>query len=164
MTSEYRDIPGFPGYSVTRDGRVRGPRGRDLKPRTAHRGHLNVGAYLVPGKQVCLMVHIAVLLAWVGPRPDGLVGCHSDDDPSNNHVDNLRWDTRSANARDSVRNGGHPSHALRGKYKTLNDELVKSVKSRLAKGERHRDIAAEVGISKTTVGRILHGKIGAHVQ
>jgi hypothetical protein len=43
----------------------------------------------------------------VGPRPEGLEGCHWNDDPTDNRVDNLRWGTRSANVLDSVRNGTH---------------------------------------------------------
>jgi hypothetical protein len=50
------------------------------------------------------LVHHLVLEAFVGPRPDGQVGCHFDDDPRNNRVENLRWDTSSANALDRVRN------------------------------------------------------------
>lgn len=53
------------------------------------------------------LVHQLVLEAFVGPRPDGLVACHFDDNPQNNHVSNLRWDTYSANSHDQVRNGGH---------------------------------------------------------
>jgi hypothetical protein len=58
-------------------------------------------------------MHILVLEAFVGPRPAGMEGCHWDDDPTNNHLSNLRWDTRSANARDAVRNGRN-----QGKNKT----------------------------------------------
>ena len=48
-----------------------------------------------------------VLEAFVGPRPDGHECCHYDDDPMNNHLSNLRWDTRSANSFDAIRNGRH---------------------------------------------------------
>jgi hypothetical protein len=34
-------------------------------------------------------------------------GCHRNDVPDDNRVENLRWDTRSANVLDSVRNGTH---------------------------------------------------------
>lgn len=52
-------------------------------------------------------IHRLVLEAFWGPCPDGHVACHYDDDSSNNHLDNLRWDTRSGNEYDKVRNGGH---------------------------------------------------------
>jgi hypothetical protein len=50
-------------------------------------------------------VHTLVLEAHVGPCPSGLECCHWDDDPTNNHVSNLRWDTRTANRQDALRNG-----------------------------------------------------------
>jgi hypothetical protein len=50
---------------------------------------------------------LLALEAFVGPRPDGFVGCHNDDDPLNNHISNLRWDTYSGNNRDLVRLGTH---------------------------------------------------------
>lgn len=51
------------------------------------------------------LVPTLVLIAFVGPRPAGLDGCHNDGDASNNRVTNLRWDTRSANCYDRVRHG-----------------------------------------------------------
>jgi hypothetical protein len=45
-----------------------------------------------------------VLPAFVGPRPDGTLGCHWDDDHENNDLSNLRWCTPLANAHDRARN------------------------------------------------------------
>jgi hypothetical protein len=53
------------------------------------------------------LVHHLVLEAFVGPQPPGAEGCHWNDDPTDNRLENLRWDTRSANQFDSVRNGTH---------------------------------------------------------
>jgi hypothetical protein len=50
-------------------------------------------------------VHRLVLLAFVGPCPKGMEACHWDDNPGNNHLSNLRWDTSLANKRDMARNG-----------------------------------------------------------
>lgn len=61
------------------------------------------------GKKRTHRVHIVVLTAFVGPRPKGCVACHYDDRRGNNRLDNLRWDTRSANAIDAKRNGRMPS-------------------------------------------------------
>lgn len=43
--------------------------------------------------------------AFLGPRPDGLVVRHLDDDRTNNRASNLAYGTASDNQRDSVRNG-----------------------------------------------------------
>lgn len=50
-------------------------------------------------------VHLLVLEAFVGPRPDGHVACHSDDVYTNNTLSNLRWDLPAANYEDQKRNG-----------------------------------------------------------
>lgn len=49
-------------------------------------------------------IHRLVLEAFVGPRPDDMDACHWDDDPTNNRLINLRWDTRKENGSDKIRN------------------------------------------------------------
>lgn len=58
-------------------------------------------------KRIRTRVHILVLEAFVGPRPDGYAACHNDGNVDNNHVSNLRWDTYSANNYDMVQHGTH---------------------------------------------------------
>jgi hypothetical protein len=113
----WKPVPGYEGaYEVSDAGQVRsldrldarGRRrtGKQLSLRKQPSGHLTVSLCLdrLPRS---FQVHHLVLMAFVGPRPEGMEGCHYDDNPSNNHLDNLRWDTRSANQLDSVRNGTH---------------------------------------------------------
>ena len=50
-------------------------------------------------------VHSLVLEAFTGPRPEGMWGLHGDDDPSNNHLSNLRWGSPKDNSRDMVSRG-----------------------------------------------------------
>ena len=59
------------------------------------------------GKIWRVRVHRLVLEAFVGPAPDGMDGCHRDDDKDNNTLDNLYWGTRAENMADQVRNGRH---------------------------------------------------------
>lgn len=47
-------------------------------------------------------VHVLVLNAFRGPKPDGLICCHNNGDPLDNRLANLRWDTYSSNARDTL--------------------------------------------------------------
>lgn len=54
-------------------------------------------------------VHRLVLSAFTGPCPPGMECCHNDGDPSNNRPENLRWDTRSSNARDKRVHGTDPN-------------------------------------------------------
>ena len=48
-----------------------------------------------------------VLLAFAGPRPPGMEACHANGDASDDRLENLRWDTSSANKFDTVRHGNH---------------------------------------------------------
>ena len=109
---EWRPVPGFPGYEVSDLGQVastrvwRGKPGRRLlRPAPNGRsGHLKVWLSSTP-RQVSRYVHHLVAEAFIGPRPDGLLVCHNDDNPSNNAVWNLRYGTYSDNEYDKVRNG-----------------------------------------------------------
>ena len=59
------------------------------------------------GRRVTKRIHVIVLEAFRGSRPTGFVSCHNDGDPSNNRVDNLRWDSQSENLNDAVRHKTH---------------------------------------------------------
>lgn len=51
-------------------------------------------------------VHRLVLMAFVGPCPPGMEGCHFPDrSPQNNRLENLRWDTKAANEADKEIHG-----------------------------------------------------------
>jgi hypothetical protein len=53
-------------------------------------------------------IHMLVAVAFLGPRPTPKhVVCHHDGTRDNNRLENLRWDTQSANLRDAVRHGTH---------------------------------------------------------
>lgn len=110
MKQQWRQISGHSGYEVSNHGRVRSFRQLDsngdpriLKPVPRAKGHLQVS---LRGKWCA--IHILVLEAFVGPRPEGLLGLHRDDDKTHNYVGNLYWGTYSDNAYDAVRNGTHP--------------------------------------------------------
>jgi hypothetical protein len=118
----WRDVVGYDGwYQVSdmgrarsvdrvihrRDGVVRFVRGQLLAPfpysGKADRRYLCV-RLIRDGVRATRPVHQLVLEAFVGPRPDGTLGCHWDDDHENNDLSNLRWCTPLANARDRARN------------------------------------------------------------
>lgn len=55
------------------------------------------------------LVHHLVMFAFIGPRPfKGADILHEDDNKTNNHLSNLRYDTHSANEREKVQHGRHP--------------------------------------------------------
>lgn len=88
--------------------RERVAQGRVLKPGKDVHGVRYVQLTGDGRRKVC-RVHLLVLEAFVGPRPEGMEGCHWDDDKENNCIANLRWDTHAANMQDAIRNGSRPS-------------------------------------------------------
>jgi len=116
----WKPIPGYEGqYEVSDQGRVRsldrhvecvGPikgaylskkKGRMLRPGPSNFGHMSV----VLGRRNTQFVHKLVLIAFIGPAPHKHECCHSNGDPADNRLVNLRWGTRSENIMDSVRQG-----------------------------------------------------------
>lgn len=96
-----RKVIGKNGISQNRKGKL-------LRQSTSHNGYKRVSLRNLDVKKD-FKVHRLVLEAFVGPCPSGMQGCHNDGDQANNHVDNLRWGTRSENEYDKVGHGTHNS-------------------------------------------------------
>lgn len=60
------------------------------------------------GRKAVRAAHRLVAEAFLGEPPVRSEVCHWDGDKANNRLSNLRYDTRSANSLDSVRQGLHP--------------------------------------------------------
>lgn len=148
-------------YEVSNFGRVRRSvdgvnthAGKLLAPLRNASGHLRV-CLNARNPSVRVMIHRLVLEAFVGPCPSGMEACHNDNDPSNNRVENLRWDTRSNNQLDRHNAGGW-----------INHQGEKNGRARLTRGDvvalrenpaRIAEIAARTGISLSTARRAIRG-------
>lgn len=160
----WKDIPGFEGkYQASSHGRIRSvdhrvrvvargteatrlSRGCVLRPGRSRDGHVSV----VLGRGYgSMLVHTAVALAFLGPRPEGLDVCHNDGNPENNHPDNLRYDTRTDNILDVYRLGG------RWRKLTLDD--IREIKRLMDDGAVGAEVARQFGVSQSTVSKIKLG-------
>jgi hypothetical protein len=105
MKTETREIPSFPDYRASADGRIWSTKrqGRWLKPCTSQ-GYPRVSLRR-DGQTYARPVHVLIAEAFHGPRPNGMQVCHNDGDPSNPSAANLRYDTPSGNMRDMVKHG-----------------------------------------------------------
>ena len=114
-SEQWKPVPGYAGlYEVSSHGQVRSLEKRDtlgriregttLSPGKKASGHLYV-ILSKNGKKRSHYVHRIVLEAFYGPCPAGMHACHWNDNPEDNTIDNLRWDTPSANLYDALRNG-----------------------------------------------------------
>lgn len=166
----WRPIPGFEGlYSVSDHGRVRAePRsvrrtdgrvqqrvGGILAPGAVQSGHLMV-TLCRDGSRDRRRVHRLVLEAFVGPNPPGTEGCHNDGDPTNNRLENLRWDTVLANKADRERHGRTARGERHGRSK-LTVAQVAELRRLRAAGATQTSLAERFGISQPHVSAICRG-------
>jgi len=147
-------------YEVSDAGRIRSlPRkrwqgkvyclvnGTELKPGRCKSGHTTVS---ICG--VSAYVHRMVLEAFVGECPPGMECCHWDGRPSNNRLDNLRWDTRKSNRADQLRHGTLP----RGE-KNAHAKVTEAQISQI------RDLCERSDLTRKEVGR-MYGISGKSVS
>lgn len=108
--SDHGVVHSLPRTIIRSNGRPQTIARREIKPQW-NGGHFQVRLYRGDGTPgVLYYVHHLVLEAFVEPRPSlAHKGLHWDDNPHNNHVDNLYWGTMQDNAFDRVRNGNDPN-------------------------------------------------------
>lgn len=154
----WKPVVGFDDYEVSNLGQVRShKRGAThlLKPIKQRSGHLQLWLRR-DGKTVAVGVHRLVLEAFVGPCPEGLVGTHNDDNPANNCLTNLLWDTQSNNIRHMFEVGRQTQKPPKPRYGTehprhkLTEEQVKSIRN---DNRSCAAIAEEYGVSPMTISR-----------
>jgi hypothetical protein len=102
------------------------------------------------GRTTAQFLHSVVLEAFVGPRPEGLVGRHLDGDPSNNKLSNLRWGTAEENY-DDRRSHGTENDGMRNGRAKLTDDQVRAIRS---SNERYADLATQHGVAVITISRV----------
>jgi DNA-binding transcriptional regulator YiaG len=163
---EYRDVPGFPNCQVGSDGSYWRRIGTCRKylgvPRRgpwvlAHATRMKTGhlrcQYRGENGVSAILVHRLVLLAFVGPCPPGMEGCHNDGNPANNRIENLRWDTHDANMKDAIRHG--TARSARGEQQwqaKLTAEQVRYIRDN--RQISRREMAKRFGIHPGTVKNI----------
>jgi hypothetical protein len=103
-------------------------------------------------------VHKLVLMAFKGHRPDGMVACHNDGNPSNNNLLNLRWDTPKENYLDMERHGTRPKGEKIGTSKFVSEQI-----NLLKKCATYKDAQLICEISRTHFYRIKRGESWSHL-
>jgi hypothetical protein len=111
---QWQPVVGFEGlYEVSSLGRVASlptstwPTRRVLATPAHARGGYPYVTLHHEGRYFHRKVHHLVCLAFVGPRPDGMLCRHLDGDVTNNVPANLVWGTARENLLDAVRHGRH---------------------------------------------------------
>lgn len=168
MTEIWVKAAGFPGYEVSNMGRVRSVDRFDAKGRwipgrvlsNARKGapRKGGGSYWrirlsVNRKVFDCAVHTLVLKSFIGPRPEGMDGCHNDGNVDNNCLGNLRWDTCAANQRDKISHGTAAAGERNGSAKLTAANVAFIRASRLGSTA----LAKMFNVSRTHIQRIRRG-------
>jgi hypothetical protein len=115
----------------------------------------------INGKPKRVSPHIEVLKAFVGPRPSGHDASHINGIKSDNRVENLCWETPSANHQRKL-DHGTLVHGERHKCSKLKTDQVSDIRRSVAIGVKKSRMAEKYGVSKTLIGYIVKGNAWPH--
>lgn len=108
-------------------------------------------------------VHRMMLLAFVGPCPEGMETRHLDGDPSHNSLDNLRWGSPAEQDADRVRHGTMPRGETHGNAK-LTEAQVLEIRHLYAEGGwTHQRLGKRFDVSGGLIPYIVHRKTWRHI-
>ena len=97
---EFRQVYGFPGYSVSKTGVVKSG-WKEMSLCKHPRGYLQVT--LRSGRKTYhKLVHRLVLETWDKPNPDGCVCHHKNGDKTDNRLENLEWVSQKVNVWEGI--------------------------------------------------------------
>lgn len=171
---EYKDIKEFPGYKAGSDGTIWTCRNtsqgmtsnwRQLKGEYRTRGN-NTHIYMRLQKNKkahVLGAHTLVLLAFVGPRPEGKQCCHENDIGTDNRLSNLRWDTAAANIADRGKNNKTARGERAGPSKLTDVEALLAI-TLIRDGWTNKGIATKLGkCTSSGIASIRSGVCWSHL-
>lgn len=172
MKTQYRLLEGYTGYRIGSDGSVWTRKIRRsgvltddwtlMKTRLDHAGRPRLSLINDDGKKMFFNVCRLVLLAFVGPCPEGLECCHRNGNARDNRRRNLRYGTRTSNARDKIIHGTQPRGEKAGAAK-LTDDDVREMRRLRDEGLPYKKIADRFGVAKYAAQLAIKRKTWAHV-
>ena len=175
VPEQFRQITGFPNYSIAADGTVlsicsssgNGPllswgKARRISHVVASNGYHRV-SLCNNGHIVQRSVHVLVLEAFIGPCPEGQECRHLDGDRGNSQLANLAWGTHRENMLDRVSHGTD-CRGEKNPNATLTEAAVREIRRRAAQGERHCVLAEEFHILRSSVSNLVRRLSWKHVD
>jgi hypothetical protein len=156
VVTEMKDIPGFPGYKATVDGKIWSDKSRRFL-----RQYSEIGGYpkidlSVSCKKIKCKVHRLIAETFC-EKPEGCnVVNHLDNTKTNNHASNLEWGTQSSNLRYAASQG----RMVNAKSCKIKESDLDFIWSRY--NESIESTAKILGLGKAHVLAIYQGKAWAH--
>lgn len=174
MSEEWRLIADNPAYEVSNHGRVRRA-AKLMRHGYNQHGHewVSLGFGSGSGKRAKQhLIHRLVLVAFGPTERAGPLVLHSDGNPKNNHVSNLRWGTHADNYWDSRRHGTavvgtnhgkHPRGAKNNQCRLTEADIVQ-IRARYNRRTCSAPVLAkEFGVSQPTISSIVRRRTWKHV-
>ena len=157
----WKDVPGYEGmYMASNTGwlfSVR--RGRKMSMPINRQGYYCT-RFSREGFSVAVRAHRVVLTTFKGLDPDRPFVNHINGVKLDNRIENLEWVTRSENGLHAFSIGlMKPLKGTENPNCKLTLDQVYEIRKRAAAGELFYKIAADYGISYSTVGRINSGRL-----
>lgn len=162
----FKKIPGYENYYVTRAGEILstfGGRNRILLTRRLDRAGYKFVRLTKKKHRSPWTIHHLVLLAFVGPRPEGMETRHLDGNKTNNDLKNLRYGTCKENYNDRRRHGTDNTGSRHGRA-ILREADIPAIKNLRDDGCSHRAIARRFGVSKSAITLVLNRRNWSHVS
>ncbi|MFE7397996.1 HNH endonuclease [Streptomyces sp. NPDC057557] len=159
---EWREIPEYPGYAVSSEGRVRGPDGTLLKLWKSGAGYRSVGL-CADGTRAIEYVHRLVARGFHGPPPaDRTDASHINGVRTDNRSSNLVWESRTENI---ARTAGHGTMLVgeRANGAVLTADDVREIRRRATTGETQVEIARDYPVTRHMVGLIIRWQRWRHL-
>lgn len=155
-SEQWRKIPGVDSrYEISDQGRVRSlvvpSEPRILRP-SLRRGY-HILKIRPERKYMTISLSRAVLLAFVGPGPEGFHAAHLDGNRVNNRLPNLAWVDQSENESHKNAHGTSQSGEAHWCAK-LTDAQVLEIRQEHANGVQQKVLADRFGVRQQTVSRV----------
>lgn len=161
----FKMIPFAEGYYASRVGEIVSIRNKNKTPVPRKLNMKNGYPHFIiksAGKNKTIMVHKAVLSAWVRMPNPGEVARHLNDVKTDNRVENLVWGTAYENGQDKIRNGRSSRGIDRPTHK-LTEEDVMTIRNEYADGVGSYDLSQKFGVAQNTILGIVRGSTWKHL-
>jgi len=158
----WKNVEDYDNYQVSNLGRIKSVRNnRIMNPWVDRTGRLGIG-FSENSKKKKFRIHRLVLETFVGNCPKNMECCHWDGNPTNNRLENLRWDTSKSNKFDRIRHGTSNQGSKHGMSK-LNEENVNRIRKLYGEGMLQKNIAILFGVKNMAISSIINRKTWKHV-
>jgi hypothetical protein len=150
-------------FVPNRWGTLRPIKGRILKQGKTRQGYHYV-LFSKDGKSKKFFIHRLVAAAFI-ENPDYLPQVnHLDGKKSNNRADNLEWTTCQQNCHHAVKNKLYETaRGINQGHAVLTDDIVRDIRKQAASGIWHKVLAAQYGVGRKAITKIVNNQRWKHV-